>query len=195
MLNRIRERSLSVRTAELFRQGDPAAFAEVYSKYRESLLAWISARVRDDEIAEEILHDTFLKAFKSRESYSHEFAFSTWLWTIARNTASDWRRRQPESGTRVFSDPDGGHDMIENAPSAGPGPERVLEKKSRLRMLRRVMTHLTRHQRRVIWFRVIHQLSYQEISRRMNLSLSAVKCLAYRSKQVLLQEEIVLAFA
>jgi DNA-directed RNA polymerase specialized sigma24 family protein len=46
----------------------------------------------------------------------------------------------------------------------------------------KMMRSLTRMQKRVLWMRVIHQLSYEEISRKLGMSLSAVKNLAYRAR-------------
>jgi RNA polymerase sigma-70 factor (ECF subfamily) len=169
-----------------FRAGREDAFAAVYERFRGPLMAFVQGKVHDEQVAEEIVQEAFLKAFRHRDSYSPEFAFSTWLWTIARNAAADWGRRQPEPGARVAPARGDGAPTIEETPCPRPGPEKVLERLSRRRVLRQVLGHLTRAQRRVMWLRVIHHLSYDEISRRMDLSLSAVKCLAYRSKQVLM---------
>ena len=57
----------------------------------------------------------------------------------------------------------------------------MIRKDERRNMLK-LMRSLTRMQKRVLWLRIIHQLSYEEISRNLGMSLSAVKNLAYRAK-------------
>ena len=150
-------------------------FSRVWDRYRKPILRYVAVRVPNDEIANELTQEVFLKAYRFRESYSEKYAFSTWLWTIARNTVADHLR-----GNRVE-----GAELPEDLPCPGACPETRALARDERRIFLRVMRGLTRAQRRVLRLRFVHQLSYPEISRKLGISLTAVKNLAYRAKQTL----------
>jgi RNA polymerase sigma-70 factor (ECF subfamily) len=149
------------------------AFAKVYRKFSQPLRQYVRSKISDPEIAEELTQEVFLKAYRFRDSYQERYALSTWLWTIARNTVTDHLR-----GSRLEDSGLESEELACERPCAESVAMRKDERKTYLRMLR----SLTRMQKRVIWMRVIHQLSYEEISKRLDMSLSAVKNLAYRAK-------------
>jgi RNA polymerase sigma factor (sigma-70 family) len=73
----------------------------------------------------------------------------------------------------------------EEVPCLRPCAESRIIRKDDRRTYLKMLRSLTRMQKRVIWMRVIHQLSYEEISKKLDMSLSAVKNLAYRAKRTL----------
>lgn len=149
------------------------AFAKVYRKFSSPLRQYVRSKISDPEVAEELTQEVFLKAYRFRDSYQERYAVSTWLWTIARNTVTDHLRGLKPEGT---------DHLTEELPCARPCAESVVIRKDDRKTYLRMLRSLTRMQKRVIWMRVIHQLSYEEISKRLNMSLSAVKNLAYRGK-------------
>ncbi len=163
-----------------FKSGSEDAFKKVYSHFRRPILNFVSTRVRDDEAAEEITQEIFLKVYRSRDLYSEDYAFSTWLWTIARNTVFDSLRERRGEGVAD------GEIHPEELACKVPLIETVLgERQQRKRLFQKLASALTRPQRRVLWLRVARQLSYDEIARKLGLSLSAVKNLAYRANRIL----------
>jgi RNA polymerase sigma-70 factor (ECF subfamily) len=160
-----------------FREGEEWAFDALYRRYEKAVLRYVDQLTGGDDAGPDLVQEVFLKVHRFRADYDPKYAFSTWLWQIARNTVLDWQRKsRPESAA---IDPE------EGPACPRPDAEALLARKGERRVLRDVIRNLTGLQRRVIWLRVIHQLSYGEISRRLGLSLSAVKCLVYRSKQAL----------
>jgi RNA polymerase sigma-70 factor, ECF subfamily len=149
------------------------AFSKVYERFRKPLLQFVKMRISDPAIAEELTQEVFLKAYRFRDSYQDRYALSTWLWTIARNTVSDHLRGPRHESSSVETD-----ELACDRPCA----ERMAIHKEDRRTFLKMLRQLTRPQKRVIWMRVIHQLSYEEISRKLGLSLSAVKNLAHRAK-------------
>ncbi|MBC8098827.1 MAG: sigma-70 family RNA polymerase sigma factor [Armatimonadetes bacterium] len=70
----------------------------VYWEYMPRIYNYFRYRVGDDALAEDLTANTFVKAWKARNSYDRtRGAISTWLLTIARNTATDYYRRQREN--------------------------------------------------------------------------------------------------
>lgn len=73
-----------------FQNKDAKAFEELYHKYCDSILGVINTIVRNEDIAQEVLQDVFIKAWNKAESYSSKKGrFFTWLLNIARNAAID----------------------------------------------------------------------------------------------------------
>jgi len=73
-------------------------FTQVYSSYKDKIYSYIFYRVgSNSDVAEDIVSDVFLKAYKNFDSYDDTFAISTWLYTIARNTLIDHYRKEKET--------------------------------------------------------------------------------------------------
>lgn len=190
--SRLEKEASERRLIEAFRDGENWAFEEIYRRHRRLVLGALLPGVRHRETADDLAQEVFLKAHRFRESYRPEFALATWLRTIARNTLHDWRRSR--TGTPLeqiaFDAPAAAGDesisTVEALPSRDPSPERWLHRRHERRRLRELLRSLTRSQRRVVWLRVVRELSYAEIAKLLGLSLDAVKCLAYRARQALL---------
>src|SRR5690606_11268454 len=74
--------------------GKEAAFQELVEKYRKALHHHISRMVRDKQEVEDLVQETFIKAFSALDSYASQYAFSTWLYKIATNHAIDFMRKK-----------------------------------------------------------------------------------------------------
>lgn len=171
---------LHKRSVKAFRDGADWAFGEVIQCFRKPVLDYVRHKLGNSEDSEEVTQEIFLKLFRFRESYDCTRSFSAWLWTIARNTVTDWTRR--EVWTRQAASVPG---RTEELPSTLPDAEFLMLRKTEKKLFRKLLLALTARQRRVLWLRVVHQLSYSEIAERMGISLSAVKCAVYRAKQTL----------
>jgi RNA polymerase sigma-70 factor (ECF subfamily) len=180
---------------DAFRKGEEWAFSKLYARYQKPILKYVSQRVKDQEQVQDIVQEIFLKVHRFRDSYQKQYAFSTWLWTIAKNTISDWLRKN-QNGEMEFSSGQDGFLVEDEIPSMVPNAETLLLQVSEKKKIERLLGKLTDLQRKVITLRMIHHLSYQEIAKNLGLSISAVKCLVYRSKQALTQASgDVIAFA
>lgn len=158
-------------------------FEGIYRKFRKPILNYVSRTVKNEDLAEELTQEIFLKVFRYQETYQNQFSISTWLWSIARNTIIDWKRKSRPvyeiNGTFIRN-----HEKfdIEQAPDQSLNCEsRIIETEIRDQILEITQT-LTEMQKQVILMRVFDQLSYHEIAQKLNLSLSAAKCLFHRAK-------------
>lgn len=80
---------------ELIQAGDNKAFEELVRRYQDRLLNFVGRIVVDQETAEELIQETFLRIYNQRKSYTPTFAVSTWIYTIALNLArSELRKRK-----------------------------------------------------------------------------------------------------
>jgi RNA polymerase sigma-70 factor, ECF subfamily len=80
---------------ELIQSGDEKAFTELVLRYQDRLLNFVGRIVIDQETAEELIQETFLRVFNQKNSYTPDYAVSTWVYTIALNLArSELRKRK-----------------------------------------------------------------------------------------------------
>ncbi len=88
-----------------FKEQDTSAFEELYTTYSESLFGVIFTIVKDKELAEELLQDTFVKIWNNAGSYTAKKGrFFTWILNIARNTAIDaYRSKSYNNAKRNLS--------------------------------------------------------------------------------------------
>jgi RNA polymerase sigma-70 factor (ECF subfamily) len=167
-----------------FLRGNDAAFSSIYKKYSSGIYRFVNSRIRNLELVEELTQEIFLKVFRFRNAYNGNYAFSTWIWTIAKNSIFDHLRgsvqreisTQPSEGTFF---------CVEDFPCTAKSAESILLEKDQRKVLFRLVKRLTRLQRRVLWFRLVHHLSYDEIARKLGVSVSVVRNIIFRSKIVL----------
>lgn len=85
------------RDQELMQQvqaGEHAAFAELVDRFRPRLLRFTQSSLRDRQLAEDVVQETFLAVFQARQTYNPTFAVSTWIWTILLHLVRRTRERQ-----------------------------------------------------------------------------------------------------
>src|ERR1700678_187821 len=91
------------------KQGDMRAFDALYARYETSLFGFLSSQLRNRADAEDVFHEAFLSALKSREVvFDGDRGFKTWLYRIARNLASNRARSERRGARAVAQLPDAG---------------------------------------------------------------------------------------
>jgi RNA polymerase sigma-70 factor (ECF subfamily) len=90
------------RLYERVRDGDMAAFDVLYARYETQLFGFLVRSLRSRADAEDVFHDAFLNALKSREVKLEEGSFRSWLFRIAKNLCHN-RRRSEARGARAFA--------------------------------------------------------------------------------------------
>ena len=160
-------------------------FDRMYGRFRKPILNYVFQRVRDEHLAEELTQEIFLKVYRFRDSYQPGFQFSTWLWTIARNTLTDWMRKDGTSQEQAFDGSEDALPDIEQIPASEPNIELKMVEETDLSEIGPLVGSLTLAQRNVLLLRIVHQHSFQEISEKLGMSLASVKCLFQRGKLAL----------
>jgi RNA polymerase sigma-70 factor (ECF subfamily) len=157
-------------------------FFKLYRRYQKPIAEFVRSKIPNRETAAEITQEVFIKLFRFQNTYQKKYAFSTWLWTIARNTVADYGRAQ----VRVGQPSD--YISPEEVASTERNPELQAVRKDQVRTFVRALRCLTHLQRRAVWMRLVHQLSYEEISKKLGISLNAAKNLTYRARITLSSE-------
>ena len=167
--------------------GDAFAFEQLMQRYHGRLVRILRHVAGSDESAEDLAQDVFLRVFRARASYQPSAKFSTWLFHIAHNVASnairDRKRRKEVQvyGTTGSQSAILSLDQMAMA-SSGAMPVRRLDKVERAEMVRLAVESLSERQRMALLLCKFEGLSYQEIAEAMELSVQAVKSLLSRAR-------------
>ncbi len=172
----------------LAKQADQSAFTFLLDHYWSEVYFYILKRIANEADAEDITIETFSKAFSSIASYKEQYAFNTWLISIAKNVHVDLlRKRQKDAILRVNSQVESTYDNIADDTA---NVEDQLIKQQNLAIFKSYVKLLKPHYQEVIELRFFQELSYNEIAQRTGQPLNNVKVKLIRARK-LLQEIIV----
>ena len=167
------------------KRGDEVAFETLVKRHRQTifLLALRYPQVRED--AEDIVQQTFLKAFVHLQEFEGRSSFSTWSTSIAINQALTLLRRR--RALREVPIDDAGSDegttpALEIA-DASPDPETSYLQRERTQILSVAMGQLRPGMRRAIELQELGELSIRETARYMGLSVAAVKSRVFHARK------------
>jgi RNA polymerase sigma-70 factor (ECF subfamily) len=159
------------------RAGDRVALRELVDGHKDRLFAFIWRMVRDHHEAEDICQDAFLKAFASLDSFSSQYRFSTWLFTIGYRVCLNRLRRK-----RTFS---GDLDFAGFPANDGETPSATLESEEARRvrtMVWSAVDRLSPPQRATILLFYRNEFGCHEIARVLQLPLATVKSHLHRAR-------------
>lgn len=160
--------------------GNTELYSELMRRYQRKILAFIYHMLKSAQLelmAEDLCSETFYKAFRSLHSFREvDASFSTWLYTIARNTVLSELRKQ--HGGNIPLEESG---YIAVAP-VEIVPEQAILRNERVGLVREAINNLPEKQRSALILREYDQLDYQEIANILGQSVSAVKSLLFRAR-------------
>jgi RNA polymerase sigma-70 factor (ECF subfamily) len=149
--------------------GDQKALEEVIHRWHGPVYSLALRILRDQEIAEEVTQDVFLKAWRSAASYeSQRGAFSSWLLTLAHHTAVDNLRRQKARGKDVLRPFDDYLAAVVPSPAKGISPWQKLR-------MEKALGQLNPPQRQVVELAYFEGLTRDEIAARLNEPVGTIK--------------------
>ena len=170
-------------------QDNQAAYSTLMDRYRDSIYHTMLKMVRNHDDAEDLTIEAFGKAFHKLSSYTPSFAFSTWLFKIATNNCIDFIRKKRMKTFSIdgTTQEDGVEDFtfMLKANSLNPEESYILEQRSKF--LKMMMEKLNDKYRQMIELRYFEELSYQEISEKLELPIGTVKAQLFRAKELLLE--------
>jgi len=167
--------------------GDIDAYGKIVGRYRGRLYNFVFRFVSDRETAEDIVQETFLRAFRKRKEYRAIANFSTWLFTIAGNLAKSELRRRKR--WRLFSlhrddDSETGIEL----PDETYRPDKVAESSLADDQIHNAIASLPENYRQVILLRDVEGMAYQEIAEILDCPVGTVKSRVNRARLKLQQK-------
>ncbi|MDJ0520890.1 MAG: sigma-70 family RNA polymerase sigma factor [Planctomycetota bacterium] len=173
------DRALQDVWVDRLREGDAEALREVVHAFGERLTAVVAGVLRDRDAVEDVVQETFTKAYYRIHSFKGGSSLYTWLYRVAVNAAKDYiksRKRRPASS---FDDLAGRATL--------PAPERPsvegLERRELRIKVRAAIDRLPERFRTVLALREIEGMAYNEIAEVLGLSLGTVESRLFRARK------------
>ncbi len=166
-------------------EGNEKAFASLMNRYRDSIYFMLLKMVNNAADAEDLTIEAFGKAFRNLDSFTPDFAFSTWLFKIATNNCIDFIRKKQVSPAPLDQFQDDIDNLTVNIQSDLPDPEEALINDQKIAVLREIVNQLKPGYRDLIELRYFKEYSYEEISSELNLPIGTVKAQLFRAKSLL----------
>ncbi len=150
-------------------------FAELYERYLPGVFRYVSYRVNDTSVAEDLTSAVFEKAITRLESYhSDKASFSTWLFAIARNTVVDHYRASQRAQTMPL-------DKVTKMSDPNLSPEEALAKQQERQRLQECLAGLSSQEQDIVSFKFAGELTNRQIASMTSLSESNVGTILYRT--------------
>lgn len=174
-----------------FKNGDQAAFDEMVSRYWDRIYSMVHQLLRNQQDAEEVTQDAFIRAHRGLVNFRGDSAFSTWLYQIATNLARNrywywWRRKRDKSVS--FDAPlsaDSDATLADIIPAQVETPDDITVTAEFVARIGKGMEKLSSKHREILTLRNIKNLSYEEIAVILNISVGTVKSRIARARDSL----------
>jgi RNA polymerase sigma-70 factor, ECF subfamily len=166
-------------------KGDKTAFDLLVRKYQHRIAAVVSRFVRDYGECQDVVQDSFIKAYKSLHSFRGDSQFYTWMYRIAVNTAKNHlasRKRRPGAEVELEDAEfiDGGIYVQNN-----DTPEHELLREELAQVVSKALAQLPDEIRQAITLREMEGLSYEEIAEVMNSPVGTVRSRIFRAREAI----------
>lgn len=169
------------------REGSAAAFEALVEKHQKRLVMVLEHLVSDRTQAEDLAQDVFLRVYRARERYVPTAKFSTWLYTITHNVASNSiRKSSRRKEVNLVTSPSGSMPVRPLDTMAKDKsnlmPARLADQKEMEMVIREAIQSLGPRQRMAMLLSKYEGMSYNEIAESMELTTQAVKSLLSRAR-------------
>jgi RNA polymerase sigma-70 factor (ECF subfamily) len=169
------------------REDNAAAFEELVLRYQARLVTLLEYLIGSRDLAEDLAQEVFLRVYRARKRYEPGARFSTWLFTIANNVASNAlrsRSRRREVSLRSGDGGSSGSRPLERVIQASSGqmPARQLDRAEMRDVIRLAVAALNERQRMAVLLSKFEGMSYADIAQTMELSPQAIKSLLSRAR-------------
>ncbi len=161
------------------RKGNSSDYSIIVNRYKNKAFSMLKRMLKNEFEAEEVLQDCFLKAYKSINAFKGDSKFSTWFYRIVYNSAltklSSQKRRTETEMTSVED-----HFNLESEYNSNE-----IEKKDVNRLIQETISKLPERYSAIITMFYLNEMSIEEISEVMQITVSNVKVMLYRSRNAL----------
>jgi RNA polymerase sigma-70 factor (ECF subfamily) len=166
--------SLDDESLAVLASSDFDAFTELYRRHSCPVFRFVRAQTPSDEVAEDLTAQVFFKALSAAHTWRGDGPYKAWLFRIARNSVSTWRRGKHTNAVVT--------ERIPDSPDPSPTPaSHVLVGEARELVWRRV-AELPPAQREAVTLRYLKDLSIDEVARVTRRTKGAVRILLHRAR-------------
>ena len=167
------------------KKGDYRAFDLLVLKYQSRIVSIAFKFVKEIQLAEDISQESFIKAYRSINSFREESAFYTWLYRITANTAKNYlvsqgRRKESSISELSISENEDFFELPTN-----DSPEQILMAQSLKDTIYDALSGLPKDTRTALSLREFEGLNYEEIAEIMNCPVGTVRSRIFRGREAL----------
>lgn len=184
------DRDIDQQLVERVQKGDQRAFGLLVEKYQRKLGRLLGRMIRDQAEVEDVVQESFIKAYRALPNFRGDSAFYTWLYRIGINTAKNHlvaMGRRPQASNDI---------EIEDAENFEDGdelrtvdtPESELMTKEIAQTVNAAMEALPEELKSAISLREIEGLSYEEIASMMNCPIGTVRSRIFRAREAIAEK-------
>jgi len=159
--------------------GNQTSFQLLVERYQSRIFALTRHYTRNQVEVEDLVQETFLKAYGRLASFQHQSSFYTWLYRIAVNTILDSIKRRGRSPVQSVEDPEL---VADPSPTRCPGPGAALEREEVSRVTHEVLQQMPEIFRTVLVLREFEERSYQDIADTLGISIGTVESRLFRAR-------------
>lgn len=150
--------------------GSQTSFEELVSRYSSRLFYFLRHKTTSNQDSEDLVQETFLKAFRSIDRYNPEWKFSTWLFTVASRLAiSHYRSNRTKRSSFLLKHP-------------STDPQKIVIQKEESQNIWTLAKTLHQKQYEALWLRYGEDMSVKEIARVMKKNQINVRVLLHRAR-------------
>ncbi|HYL39531.1 MAG TPA: sigma-70 family RNA polymerase sigma factor [Bryobacteraceae bacterium] len=170
---------------ERAQSGDSDAFRLLVEQHSRAIFRLAFRMTGNEQDAEDVVQETFLRAYRRLSRYEARSSFSTWLYRIASNYALDLIRIRKRHEEKREQGPREGRDILQSLPEAAPGPDRILYGSQVKDRVNSALDELTAQERTAFVLRHFEGLSIEEIGQALGTGINATKHSIFRAVQKL----------
>ena len=169
------------------KSGDGDAYRTLVDRHSRSVFRLAYRMTGNEQDAEDVVQETFMRAFKQLNRYEARSSFSTWLYRIAANYSLDLVRKRKRHGEVSMTESPSSDDApeVRALPSGAPGPDRIFYGGRVQECVSSTLRELSQQERTAFVLRHFEGQSIEEISAVLGLSGNAAKHSIFRAVQKL----------
>ncbi len=169
-----------------FKDGDESGFIELVNSHKQRVFAFAFRFLGNTADAEDAAQEVFIKVYNAAGKYTVKAKFTTWLFTITRNTCLNFLDKRNKKGIFVSLDEksDSQEDSagLQVADTKDPPPAELLMKNEQIQAVKKALDSLPENQKTAVLLCRYEELSYEATAEIMGCSIKAVKSILHRAK-------------
>jgi RNA polymerase sigma-70 factor (ECF subfamily) len=169
----------------LAQAGNERAFEALVVKYQRRIARHVARYVRSAADVEDVVQETFIRAYRGLQSFRGDSAFYSWLYRIATNTALNFLKRSPADVLLGDDAPEERADAFEPGVSDGENPELILMASQIADVVQRGLSHLKPELVAALTLFEVEGKSYSEIAQMLSVPIGTVRTRIFRAREAL----------
>lgn len=162
-------------------RGENPALNEIMARYKHRLFVFIRRYVGDEDIAYDLLQETFTKLYFSASTYKPEYKFSTWLFQIALNLCRDHGRKKKMVQFFSLDDEDSGFDFADT----DPDPEAIALSSQAMKHIHEAIAALPHKLKTALILFALDDRTQEECAELLGVTAKTVETRVYRARKLL----------